>query len=104
MYIDERDTFVSNGEDAFFRKDMLSDDALLSSDPMDSLIEDLRGEFKRQLIRQTQEREAARRKRLVALTCVIAPVGLMMAAAVIGRAAANPKSEAGRQETHYGRR
>ena len=104
MYIDERDTFVSNGEDAFFRKDVLSDDALLSSDPMDSLIEDLRGEFKRQLIRQTQEREAARRKRLVALTCVIAPVGLMMAAAVIGRAAANPKSESGRQETHYGRR
>jgi hypothetical protein len=97
VYIDELETPLSTMEDGLF------DEPLPISDPMDSLIEDLRGEFKRQLVRQTQERKTAKRNQLVALTLVMAPMGLIMAAALIGRAAAHPRVEANREETRYGR-
>jgi hypothetical protein len=75
---------------------------LPAPDPMDLLIEDLRGEFRRGLDRQVAEKEAAKRKRLVALTVLIAPVGLILTAAMVGRAAAHHRVEANRQETRYG--
>jgi hypothetical protein len=72
-------------------------------DSMRFLIDDLRDEFKRQLVIQAHEREVAKRKRLVALTLVMAPVGLIAAAALIGRTSTHPRVEAKRIETRYGR-
>jgi hypothetical protein len=100
LYIDELETPLVTSEDGWIDEPLPGSGPI---DPMDSLIEDLRGEFKRQLVRQTQERETAKHKRLVALTLVIAPMGLMMAAALIGRAAAHQRVEANREQTRYSR-
>jgi hypothetical protein len=71
-----------------------------AGDPVDTLVEELREEFKRGLVRQAAQKEAMRRKRRVALTCLIGP-GLLVAAALFGKAM-YPRIETARHGTHYG--
>ena len=97
MYIEELDT------PAAIRVDDPIDEPLPGDDPMDFLIEDLRNEFKRGLVHQAAQRVAARRKRLMAVTIVIAPVGMIFAAALIGRAAIHLRVETSRQAAPDGR-
>lgn len=61
-------------------------------DPMDALIAELRDEFQRDLARQTQMKATRKRRRLVALTLLSAPVGMLFGAALIGRAATHTRA------------
>jgi hypothetical protein len=70
-------------------------------DPLDTLVEELRKEFTRGLARQAAQKEAMRRKRRLALTCLIGP-GLLVAAALFDKAM-HPRLETPRHEAHYGR-
>jgi hypothetical protein len=72
-----------------------------AADPMDTLVEELREEFKRGLVRQAVQKETMRRNRRVALTCLVAP-GLLIAAAMCGKVM-HSRIEAARHETRYGR-
>ena len=70
-------------------------------DPLDTLLEELREEFTRGLARQAAQKEAMRRKRRLALTCLVGP-GLLVAAALFGKAM-YPRMETAHHEAHYGR-
>jgi hypothetical protein len=72
-----------------------------ADDPMDTLVEELREEFKRGLVRQAVQKETMRRNRRVALTCLVAP-GLLIAAAMFGKVM-HSRIETARHETRYGK-
>jgi hypothetical protein len=61
-------------------------------DPMDALIAELRDEFQRDMARQAQLKEALKRRRLVALTMLAAPIGMLFGAALIGKAATHTRA------------
>ena len=53
-------------------------------DPIDALMEELRGEFKRGLIRRAAQKEAARRKRFKIMVVLLVLAGVLLTAAWIG--------------------
>jgi hypothetical protein len=72
-----------------------------AKDPLDTIIEELREEFKRGFARQAAQKEAMRRKRRVVVTCLLGPGLIVAAAALIGRAI-QTHVEPAHHQAHYG--
>jgi hypothetical protein len=99
MYIAEPAHQSRDSEQLLIEKRLLE---IESTDNLDDLVEELRDEYKLELAREAAEKAAARRKRNVVLAVLIAPIGLLIAAALVGKAI-HPRTQNKHHESHFRR-
>lgn len=98
MYIAEPANQSPETEQLLIEKRLLE---IESTSNLDDLVEELRDEYKLGVAREAADQAAARRKRNVAIAVLIAPIGLLIGAALVGKII-HPRTEKAHHNSHFG--